>query len=116
MKDRMRKVTATRHQNTQNAYTYLRTTPEVFFGTAARSSLGQLNTQKLTTQKGFSYADALRSGESRKRSADPSTVTKHSGIYDGHRAAKYDGTHVIHENDHANTGSKPEHGVTATCR
>jgi len=41
----------------QNAYTYSRTTPEVFFGTAARSSSGQLN-----TQKGFSYADALRSG------------------------------------------------------
>jgi len=39
------------------AYTYSRTTPEVFFGTAARSSFGQLN-----TQKGFSYADALRSG------------------------------------------------------
>jgi len=28
-----------------------------FFGTAARSSFGQLN-----TQKGFSYSDALRSG------------------------------------------------------
>jgi len=27
----------------------------------------------------------------------------------------YDWIHVIHENDHANTGSKPEHGVTATC-
>jgi len=37
-------------------------TPEVFFGTAVRSSFGQLNTQKLTTQKSFSYADALRSG------------------------------------------------------
>jgi len=48
MKDRMRNVTATRHQNT---------TPEVFFVTAARSLFGQLN-----TQKGFSYADALRSG------------------------------------------------------
>jgi len=57
MKDRMRKVTATRHQNTQNAYAYWRTTPKVFFGTAARSSFGQLN-----TQKGFSYSDALRSG------------------------------------------------------
>jgi len=56
MKDRMRKVIAARHQNTQNAYTYSRTTPELFFGTAARSSFGQLNTQ------GFSYADALRSG------------------------------------------------------
>jgi len=53
----MRKVIVTRHQNTQNAYTYSRTTPEVFFGTAARSSFGQLN-----TQTGFSYADALRSG------------------------------------------------------
>jgi len=31
----MRKVTATRHQNSENAYTYSRTTPEVFFGTAA---------------------------------------------------------------------------------
>jgi len=40
--------------------------------------------------------------KSRKRSADPSTVTKHSGIYDGHHAAKHDGIHVIHENDHAN--------------
>jgi len=57
MKDRMRKVIATRHQNTRNAYTYSRTTPEEFFGTAARSSFGQLS-----TQKGFSYADALRSG------------------------------------------------------
>jgi len=57
MKDRMRKVIATRHQNTQNAYTYSSTTPEVFLGTAAISSFGQLN-----TQKGFSYADALRSG------------------------------------------------------
>jgi len=46
----------------------------------------------------------------------PSTVTKHSRIYDGHHATKYDGIHVIHENDHANTGSKPKHGVTATCR
>jgi len=62
MKDRMRKVTATRHQNTQNSYTYSCMTPEVFFGTAVRSSFGQLNTQKLTTQKSFSYADALRSG------------------------------------------------------
>jgi len=53
----MRKVIATRHQNSQNAYTYSRTTPEVFFGTAARSSFGQLN-----TQKDFSYADVLRSG------------------------------------------------------
>jgi len=51
-----------RHQINQNAYTYSRATPEVFFGTAARSSFGQLNTQKLTTQKGFLYADALRSG------------------------------------------------------
>jgi len=57
MKDRMRKVIATRHQNTQIAYTYSSTTPEVSFGTTARSSFRQLN-----TQKGFSYADALRSG------------------------------------------------------
>jgi len=56
MKDRMRKMTATRHQNNQNAYTYSRTTPEVFFDTAARSSFNQLN-----TQKSFSYANALRS-------------------------------------------------------
>jgi len=54
----MRKVTATtRHRNTRNAYTYSRTTPELFCGTAMRSSFGQLN-----TQKGFSYADELRSG------------------------------------------------------
>jgi len=57
MKDRMRKVTATRHQNTQTPYTYSSTTPEVFFGTAARSLFGQLNSQNV-----FSYADALRSG------------------------------------------------------
>jgi len=44
MKDQMRKKTATRHQNTQNAYSYSRTTPE------------------LNTQKVFSYSDAFRSG------------------------------------------------------
>jgi len=46
-------------------------------------------------------------------SADPITVKKHSGSYDGHHATKYDGIYVIYEKDHANTGSKPEHGVTA---
>jgi len=55
MKDRIRRVTAMRHQYTQNAYTYSLMTTEVYFGTAARSSFGQLN-----TQKGFSYG--LRSG------------------------------------------------------
>jgi len=62
----MRKVIATRHQNTQNAYTYSRTTTEVFFGTAARSSFGQLN-----TQKGFSYVDALRSGTENPLQSNP---------------------------------------------
>jgi len=38
-----------------------------------------------------------------------------SEVYGGHYATKYDGIHVINENDHANTGSKPEHGVTASC-
>jgi len=27
----------------------------------------------------------------------------------------YDGIHIINENEHANTGSKTEHGVTATA-
>jgi len=47
----MRKVIATRHQKTQNAYTCSRTTPDVSLGTAARSSVGQLNTQKGTMQQ-----------------------------------------------------------------
>jgi len=69
-------------------------------------------TAKVTTRQ---TTGAVRSTR-RWRTADPSTVTKHSGSYDGHHAGKYDGIHVNHENDHANTGSKPEHGVTATCR
>jgi len=77
----------------------MRWTPEVLFEMAARSSFGQLNTQKC-----FSYADALRSG--------PSLVTKHTGSYDGYHATKYC---RLHENDHENTGSKPEHGITAAC-
>jgi len=107
MKDRMRKVTATRHQNTQNAYTYSRTTPEVFFCTAARSSFGQLN-----TQKGFSYADALRSGtenplRSNLRNAQQIQVQSQSTL---------ESMMVTKQQSAANTGSKPEHGDTATCR
>ncbi|KAH8338636.1 hypothetical protein KR074_000186 [Drosophila pseudoananassae] len=57
LKSRMRQATATRNQNPQNAYVSSKTTPDVFFAKAARSSFGPLN-----TTNGFSYADALRSG------------------------------------------------------
>jgi len=62
----MRKVTATRHQNTQNAYAYWRTTPKVFFGTAARSSFGQLNRAERNCGKAGVLSVGVRKNNAQK--------------------------------------------------
>jgi len=50
----------------------------------------------------FSYADALQQIQVQSKSTlEAMTVTMHDRIY------------VIYEKDHANTGPKPDHDVTA---